>query len=201
MIRSSRYSRFSAVNPILEALDLSFSIATPFEFIAQVVDKALFQSEPVQGVAVFHRGVDLLLELAGDPADPPEVVHEMGDRPVDDAEGDVQRRLHPRELPGVEGLDVLHPHDHEAVGEEKEPVGPHLEEEVVLGGAVLGALEDDRDMVLLEVEAAQFVGIGSRVQSMLVDLEDLGDLPLLLPGRSGIDQDRRVLQRGMQDTA
>ncbi len=136
-----------------------------------VVHHALFQREQVQQVAVLHGLVDLLLQRVGDHVDGAQVPQVVEGGPVQELQHQVGEGGDLQEGFALEQVAVLRQDQHQPVPEPEQSHRGDLELELVLLRVVLGALEDDGDVLRLELEAGDLVGVQGGGQGVLVHLE------------------------------
>lgn len=155
----------------------------------EIIDERFFEHKEVDEVLVFHRRVNLLLQLAGYGIDTLDMLNEVGDTSVDKAKGHVLNGLEFDERPALEERDVFCDDNDEAVLENKGTGGCDLEEEIVGSEITLGSFENHSDVFGFKFEPAWLVGVEGRIEGMLVDFELFDEVPAFGFIRGDINRD------------
>ncbi len=101
----------------------------------------------------------------------------------------------------LEERDVLGQQDDQPFLEQEKAERRDPEQEIVAGGVVLGPLEDQGDVLRLEFQAREFVGVQGRIQGVLVQLQFLGQVFFFGVAGIDVDQDRALFILAFHDLA
>jgi hypothetical protein len=135
----------------------------------EIIDERFFEHKKMNEVSIFHRRINLLLQLAGNGIDTPDVLDEMRNASVDNTEDNVLDRLDLGERPAFKERSIFGDDDDQAVLEYEGAGRGHLKEEIVGSDVTLWSFENQGDMFGLEFKSAGLVRVEGRIEGMLVN--------------------------------
>ena len=141
-----------------------------------------------------------MLDFVAAHVDHAQMGFKVTDRLEQSFQENVLRRLDIRSETAGKQRNTVVKDDHNALrGENKDAHGLDFEQEIILGGIVLGIFQDHRRVIVFKLNTGRLVGVGGRQQRMFIHTVVIDEMVALRLIRQDIDFNLREPFRSLGD--